>query len=202
MAEVRLLSGRKVNWAHPPKANAKCKLTLNGHAYTAGFRTLCHLNMTNNKAKKKFGHGVVVLQPPFNKSVGASAGTHDFDSVWDIYIPGVGWWDQQRFFRSLGWGIWYRHPPLFGNHEHGFTLPPRRSFARLGIKVGKYIDGGISIGGHKVTSSQLDDFYNHAFGLSGQHGHGSDKSWFPKDIDATIFNLKAYVQNRARKQSA
>lgn len=202
MAEVRLASGRRIDWNRPPPGNQICSLTLNGKKYKAGFRTLCHLNKTNNLAKKKFGVGVTVLQPPFNNTVPASAGTHDLDAVWDIWIEGVPAWTQQRFLRSLGWGDWYRHPPLFGNHQHMFTVPPHRGeipddFKQAGMKVGKYVDGGVSTVGHLVTSSQLVDYYNHAFGLSGQHEHGSDKSWFPPDIPETTFNLRAYVQRRA-----
>lgn len=202
MSEVRLASGRRIDWNHPPKGNQICSLVLNGRKYKAGFRTLCHMNRLDNLARKKYGHGVTVLQPPFNTSVAASAGTHDKDAVWDVHIEGVGWWEQQRFFRANGFGCWYRHPPLFGNHIHGFTLPPHRGgaeddFRQAGMKVGKYVDGGLSTVGHLITSSQLVDYYNHAFGLSGQHGHGSDHSWFPHDIGATTFNLRAYVQRRA-----
>lgn len=202
MSEVRLASGRKINWKSPPKGNQVCSLVLNGHKYKAGFRTLCHINRLNNLAKKKFGQGIVVLQPPFNDTVRASAGTHDKDAVWDLHIPGVPWWTQQKFFRQYGFASWYRHPPLFGNHIHGFTLPPHRGgaaddFKQAGMKVGKYVDGGWSTVGHLITSSQLVDYYNHAFGLSGQHGHNSDRSWYPSDIGATAFNLRAYIERRA-----
>lgn len=202
MADVRLASGRKINWKKPPKPNQICSLTLNGRKYKASFRTLCHLNQTNNQAKKKFDEGLTIFQGPFNTSVRASAGTHDFDAAWDVWINGVPAWEQQRFLRLLGWAAWYRHRPAFGNHQHMFTLPPRKGksinddFKQAGMKVGKYIDGGISTG--SSGSSQLLDYYNHAFGLSSQHTKGSDKSWFPKDIETTIFNLREYVERRAR----
>jgi hypothetical protein len=48
-----------------------------------------------------------------------------------------------------------------------------------------------------VGSSQLVDYYNHAFALSGKHDKGSDKSWFPSNIPATIFDLGDYVSRRA-----
>jgi hypothetical protein len=200
MPEVRKLSGRRIDWHHPPKANAMCSLVLNGHKYKAGFRSLCHMNRLNNLARKRFGHGIVVLQPPYNSTVAASAGTHDKDAVWDIHIPGVGWWDQQRFFRANGFACWYRHPPLFGNHVHGFTLPPHRGdpsddFKAAGIKVGKFIDGGLSLLGHTIGSSQIDDYYAHRNALV---GHAHDSSWFPRDIGATTFNLRAYVARRAK----
>lgn len=205
--EVRLASGRRIDWHNPPKPNTICswtKKTSGGKKIKASFRTIAHLNYLNNLALKKFDEQLVVIQPPFNTTVPASAGTHDKDAVWDVHIPGVGWWDQQRFFRSHGFGCWYRHPPQFGNHIHGFTLPPNHGgpfaddFKQLGTPVGKYVDGGISLLGHAITSSQLSDYWNHAYGLSGRHTKGSDKSWFPADIRKTIFDLDGYVERRAK----
>lgn len=208
MSEVRWGSGKKINWHNPPDSNDICSLVLHDsdgdtRTYKAGFRTLCHMNKLDGLARKKFDESIRVYQPPFNTKVRASAGTHDFDAVWDLYIPGVGWWDQQRFFRQYGFGCWYRHPPTFANHIHGFTLPPHRGedysddFKQAGMKVGKYVDGGLTTVGHLITSSQIRDYYNHAFGLSGQHTPGSDKSWYPSDIPATIFDLRRYVERRA-----
>lgn len=205
MAEVLFLDGHKVNWKNPPEGNKKMKWskkTYNGKTVFGSFRTICHLNRLNTLAVRRFGREIVVLQGPFNTTVAASAGTHDFDACLDVYIPGVGWWDQQRFFRANGFGCWYRHPPAFGNHIHGFTLPPHSGssvaddFRRHGFKVGIYVDGGYSTRGGLVTSSQLLDYYNHAFGLSGMHNKGSDRSWFPRNIESTIFNLKNYVERQ------
>lgn len=203
MSEVRTASGRRINWHHPPKSNQMCSLVLGGRKYKGSLRTLCHLNRLNNLARKKYGRGITVIQPDWHTGVAASAGTHDKDACWDLHIEGVGWWEQQRFFRANGFACWYRHPPLFGNHIHGFTLPPHRGdpsddFKAAGMKVGKFIDGGLSVLGHTIGSSQIDDYYRHAFGLAGQHGHGSDHSWFPRDIGATAFNLRAYIARRAK----
>lgn len=192
--EVRHLNGRPINWRNPPDPTRMCgwsKRTQRGKPIKGSFRTLCHMNRLNNLALRKFGEELVVIQPDWNKGVAASAGTHDFDSVWDIFIPGVGWWDQQRFFRANGLGCWYRHPPLFGNHIHGMTLPVPEGkvrgddFAVRGFKVGVFVPG------------QLTDYYNEAFGLSGRHTPGSDNSWFPKNKEATVFDLRAYVKRRA-----
>jgi hypothetical protein len=54
--------------------------------------------------------------------------------------------------------------------------------------------------GVQITSAQITDYYNHAFGLSGQHTPNSDHSWFPASIKDTIFDLKTYVAKRAKKQ--
>ena len=146
----------------------------------------------NNLALKKYGQEIVIIQSAYNTTVRASAGTHDYDAVVDLWIPGVGWWEQQRFFRANGLGCWYRHPPKFGNHIHGFTLPAPEGkyrgddFAMQGTKVGIYVPG------------QLEDYYKHAFGLAGMHTPGSDKSWFPKRIENTVFDLNTYVARRAK----
>lgn len=209
--EVRHLNGRPINWRKPPAPNKMCawsKRTSSGRPIRGSFRTLCHMNRLNNLALHKYGHEIVVIQSDWNTGVAASAGTHDFDATWDIYIPGVGWWETQRFLRANGFGCWYRHPPLFGNHIHGFTLPPREGssisddFKVRGFKVGIYVDGGYSSRGGLVTSSQIADYYNEAFGLAGRHSPHSDRSWFPKDKRATIFNLHNYVARRARLAEA
>lgn len=207
--EVVHLNGRKINWLKPPPATKKVMWTRrdsSGRRVTGSLRTICHLDRLNRLARKKYGVDIVVIQPPFNTTVKASAGTHDRDCCLDVYIPGVSWWEQQRFFRANGFACWYRHLPLFGNHIHGFTLPPREGqsisddFKVHGFVVGIYVDGGYSLDGHLVTSSQIQDYYNHAFGLANQHTPHSDKSWYPKNIEATIFDLGAYIKNRAREQ--
>ena len=70
-------------------------------------------------------------------------------------------------------------------------------FAVIGRTVGFLVDGGVSSEGHVVASSQLTDYYNHAFGLKDQHTTNSDHSWFPADIEATIFDLDRYIARRA-----
>lgn len=205
--EATRLDGKPINWNKPPKPTdmvAWSKKTTSGHSIRGSFRTICHMNRLNNLAIGKYGRELQVIQPDWNTGVAASAGTHDFDACWDVYIPGVSWWEQQRFLRKNGFACWYRHPPLFGNHVHGFTLPPREGnsisddFKVHGFKVGVYVDGGWSTRGRQVASSQIEDYYNHAFGLAGQHEKGSDHSWFPKDIPSTIFDLGAYVGRRKR----
>jgi hypothetical protein len=205
------LPGRKIDWANPPKPTRRCvwsKRATNGKRVTGSFRTICHLNRLNNLAIDKYGVGIEVIQPPYNTGVRASAGTHDYDATYDVYIPGVSWWEQQRFFRANGCGGWYRHPPLFGNHCHMFTLPYREGksisddWMVFGFKVGKYMDGGWSLYRRSVASSQIADYYAHAFGLSGAHTPGSDRSWFPANIEATIFDLGAYVAKRAASPKA
>lgn len=203
--EVLKLDGSRINWKHPPKATTRVKWTkktTSGKDVTGSFRTIAHFNRLNNLAIIKFGRGIEVIQPPYNKGVEASKGTHDFDCCADIYIPGVSWWAQQKFFRANGFWCWYRHPPLFGNHIHGFTAPPMEGrvraddFKMAGFKVGLYVDGGYSTEGRRVASAQIDDFVNHAFGLANQHGSNTDHTWFPDNLRDTIFDLDAYIAKR------
>lgn len=205
--EVVYLDGSKVNWRKPPAANRIMKWTkrdVYGREIRGTFRTLCHMNRLNNLAIKKFNREINVIQRDWNTGVAASAGTHDFDSTFDLWIDGVDPWEQQRFFRRNGLGGWMRSPAQgFSWHYHGFTLPPREGssisddFKVAGIKVGIYVDGGYSTRGYLATSSQIADYYNEAFGLSGRHTPHSDRTWFPSNKEATIFNLKKYVERRA-----
>lgn len=194
--------GRRINWSKPPEATTIVRWLHRGKTYKMSFRTACAMARLNNLARHKYGTELVIIQGCFNSTVAASEGTHDFDAVFDLYIPGVDWWEQQRFFRANGFACWYRHPPTFGHHIHGFVLPPREGssfsddFKVFGFKVGKYVDGGWSTFGRLITSSQIDDYYNEAFGLSEQHTRGSDKTWFPDDKAATIFDHEAFIERR------
>jgi hypothetical protein len=195
---LSLRTGKEVNYARPPKATTRVrwsKNTTGGKPVTGTFRHICHLNDLNNRAKARFGREIEILQSAYNTTVPASKGTHDYDGVVDLYIPGVDWWTQQRFLRRNGLGSWYRYPPKFGHHIHGLTLPPREGvsisddFAVHGFKVGVYVPG------------QLYDYYKHAFGLKDMHTPGSDKSWYPKAIEATIFDLNGYVTRQKARQA-
>lgn len=193
MTVLNLRSGNEVRWQNQQNPTRRVRWehdSMYGHPVEGSLRTIAHLDWMSARAEKVFGQRIVVIQPPFNTGVAASAGTHDFDACIDWYIPGVGWYKAQRFGRVHGDGCWYRKPPLFPNHIHGFTLPPHRKFR---TKVGIYVDGGLSQFGRLVTSSQLTDYYEHKSGLV---GHTHDPSWFPKNIDATIFDLSLFLQNK------
>lgn len=210
-SDVLYLNGRKIDWEKPPKATTRVMWSYrdtSGRKVTGSFRTIAFLTRMSNAAERRYGARIHVIQPPYNTTVAASAGTHDYDDCLDWYIPGVSWWEMQKFWRANGgWG-WYRYPPKFGNHMHGGCLPVREGksisddFKVGGFKVGKYVDGGYSLYGYQVTSSQIEDYYNHAFGLSGAHTKNSDKSWFPSDIESKVWSLGKYVAMRARKQRA
>lgn len=200
---VLTLAGKPVNWSNPPKATDKVlwsQRDTGGDKIIGSLRAICHLEDLQAKCLKRFGKPFRVIQPMNNTGVSASAGTHDFDFCFDGDIPGVSWADTNHFFRSNGVGGWVRTPSQgFSYHWHGFTLPPREGksisddFQVHGFKVGKYVDGGYSTTGRLITSSQIADYYNHAFGLSNHHTPNSDKAWYPSDIEATIFNLPRWI---------
>ena len=164
--------------------------------WTAG-----HLKQTIDVLKKKHpDKKLVIFQPSFNTNVELSAGSHDFDGVFDVWIQGMTGGVAQRFLRNQGWAAWHRHTGKFKNnvHIHMATIPPGlpakptatqvgAAYKKLGLKVGTLIDGGVTVTGKVITSSQIVDYYKHAFGLAGQHTPNSDKSWFPKDISKTIY---------------
>jgi hypothetical protein len=110
------------------------------------------------------------MQGCYNTGVAASAGTHDFDGVVDVEVENMDWLDGQRFLREHGWAAWYRFPPKFGNHLHAVSLG-------CPGPVGIYVPG------------QVDDYYAHRNGLA---GHDRDITWYPADIDSTVFDYPAW----------
>lgn len=194
---VLTLGGKQVNWHAPPKPTTMVmwhKRTTGGKIVKGSLRSIAALDRLNTLAIKKFGKGVEVIQSAYNTGVRASAGTHDYDACFDVFIPGVAWAEQQAFFRANGAGAYWRKPPAFGNHIHLFILPPREGkvvdddYRIFGFKVGKYVDGGWSLFGRKITSSQIGDYYSKRNALS---GHAHDPSWFPSP--QPIFDLNDYI---------
>ena len=215
MTVINPATGHEFRWnLHRPAPNAKAiwsQKSMYGQVVHGSVRHIAHIDRLNNLSKIHFHQGIEIIQPAYNDTVAASAGTHNLDATIDLHIPGVGWWTQQMFFRKYGLGCWYRPTSRtygWSNHVHGFTLPPHigttfaDDFKQGGFKVGIYIDGGYSTKGYRATSAQIDDYYKEAFGLSGRHTPGSDKSWFPDNKQATIFNLNAYIERRITAQKA
>jgi hypothetical protein len=197
---VLTLAGVPINWDKPPAPTTRVMWSKNdkyGRKVTGSFRHICHLEYTDQQARKEFGVGIQLFQPAYNKGYPPSAGTHDYDACVDAWIPGVGWLKQQGFFRRHGWGGWWRKPPTFTNHIHAFTLPPQEGvdrgddYAILGFTVGKFIDGGWSLYGRKIASAQLVSYYLKRSGLK---GNAADNTWFPPNIKATIFDLPEFVK--------
>jgi hypothetical protein len=206
---VLTLTGRNINWDKPPKATAKVmwsQRTTGGERIIGSLRTICALDRLNNLAKKRFGRGIIVYQGPYTTNRPLSKGTHDLDAALDIWIPGVPGFVQQRFVRANGGGGYYRYPAQgFMEHIHLFVLPhrhgtdPSRDYQRGGFKVGYLIDGGWSTSGRVVSSSQVADLFAHKDALK---DHSHDPSWFPDDIEATVFDLHKYIARRQTRSAA
>lgn len=197
---VLTLAGKPINWAKPPKPTTRVMWSqrdIYGRYVTGSLRTIAHVDYLNEQSKKEFGVGIRVFQPPYNRTVKASAGTHDYDACLDLYIPGVAWSTQQKFFRKHGFAAWWRKASKsWPNHIHGFTLPEQEGtnraddFDMAGFTVGYLVDGGWSTRGRPVASAQITSYYNHRSGLS---GNARDTSWFPPNIKSTIFDLSDYI---------
>lgn len=158
--------------------------TFKSSAWSAG-----HLQSTIERlAAKHPGAELHIFQTSYHKGFKPSAGTHDFDGVFDVQIVGMPWSAAQQFLRSCGWAAWHRKKPDFDTeHIHMATIPPglsgtpkaaavKNAYAKLGIQVGTFIP------------RQIEDYFAHAFGLKNQHVPGSDRSWHPKDIAKTIYS--------------
>lgn len=167
-------------------------VTLGGKKFRAGRRTAAHLEWTIERLAEKYPQArLVVIQACYNTGVEASAGTHDKDGVFDVEIVGLSWEDAQAFLRWHGWAAWWRHTgswaPRSKWHIH---------MASLGCPgpVGYLIDGGISLFGRVVASSQIADYRAHRDGLA---GHASDPTPHPANIDSKVFDYPAYVRFKA-----
>lgn len=204
---VLTLGGKPINWAKPPKPTARVmwsQKTTGGKTITGSLRTIAHLDRLNYLSIKKFGVGIQVFQGPYNTTVAASAGTHDYDACLDVYIPGVSWSTQRSFFRANGAAAFDRTKPTFSTeHIHYFTLPPREGvdvsddYKSGGFKVGYFVDGGWSTRGARVTSSQIADYYAKP-PRNALANHAIDNTWHPDDIEATIFDLDAYIARQVK----
>jgi len=111
-----------------------------------------------------------IIQGCYNTTIAASAGTHDYDAVLDVYITGLDWSGMQKIIRTYGGAAWWRYPAQgFTNHIHFVVLGYR-------TRVGIYVPG------------QVQDYYNHRTGLA---GHGPDPSWHPPH--QMVFDYTKYI---------
>lgn len=150
--------------------------TIYGQSIKMSRRTAAHLDWTKAElAREHPGAALLIIQGCYNTGVAASAGTHDYDAVLDVYIPGWSFSETQKFLRRKGWAAWWRYPPLFSSHVHMVSLG-------YTTRVGIYVPG------------QVSDYYAHKTGLV---GHYSDSSWHPADIAATVFQ---YFSQSAPKE--
>lgn len=203
------LAGKPINWSAPPQYATKVKwsrTTTGGRAVYGSLRSIAWLDHIDSLARKKFGKSVDVIQSAYNTGVAASAGTHDLDACYDVQIVGVPWLTQQAFFRANGAGAYARVEGWSTPHIHLFVLPPvfasgsvSERYDKAGLEVGKFVDGGLSSEGRTVGSSQIADYYMHRDATS---NHYIDNSWFPPNIDATVFDFHIYSRRMAPPKTA
>lgn len=177
-------------------------VTRMGRRFKASRRTVAHIEKTAAEFKRVFPHAsLVIIQTCYNRTVSASAGTHDFDACFDFGFTGTllpgkpieAQWDQlQHFLRRLGWGCWWRHTGPWAAqsewHVHGFSLPV--GLKRFTTTVGEFIDGGQTSLGRVVASSQLADYLAEKDGLA---SHGCDHTWRPSPISSSVFRYLPWV---------
>lgn len=177
-----------------------------GKTFKASQRTVAHLDWTIRRLRRRWPHArLQIIQTCYHAGVDASAGTHDFDCTFDVRIVGLPWRLAQRFLRNAGWAAWWRHDgqwaPRSAWHIHMISIPPGlagrdvtadqvgAAYKRIGIKVGKYIDGGVTTEGYVFTSSQVRDYFHRSTGLAARHADAADASWFPPNIAKTVYRF-------------
>lgn len=148
-------------------------VTLGDKTFQASRRTAGHLQWTIQRlASLHPGTHLHIIQTCYHVGTDASQGTHDKDAVVDIAIYGLTWGETQTFCRVHGWAAWWRQDwQGFSDHVHMVSLGTPEN--RLG----------------DLVPDQINDYYHHAYGLHLLHDPGSDRSWFPADIGATIFDF-------------
>lgn len=201
------------------RAGTVAQRTVAGVSFRCSNRTYWHLLWTIWWLRVRFPKArLQLLQPCYHVGVDASAHTHDFDCVVDVWIVGgvLGRdpWRAQKVLRKLGWAAWFRHTGTWAArsawHIHMISLPSGlpaaptaldvgKAYAALGIKVGLYIDGGYTTTGHVTATSQVVDYCTlHAEGLAGEHVQNDDLSWHPADFRTTVFR-RAWWFNRVAR---
>ena len=156
--------------------------TFNGRWLKAGERVWAALFAFQAWLDKHHpGLYVYVIQSAYHEGYAPSAGTHDRDRVLDVAVINrrTGrrvWLRARRWFRRSGWACWWRHTGSWWKpssyHLHQVLL------------------GGSCPVGYLVPG-QIDDYYHHKTGLV---GHLLEPGWYPKDIDATVFDFDAWLR--------
>lgn len=174
-----------------------------GHTFKASRRTVAWLDWLIADFHVIFPHSrLVMYQSCYNTGVSASAGTHDFDAVFDFGFTGTlgrpttfwRWLRFQRFIRNHCAAGWWRHTGSWSSpseyHVHCFVLPA--DLKHFTTEVGEFIDGGASQGRPGSSSSQLADYLDGSFGLVGEHSPRTDHTWRPRTIKS--FNYARWVR--------
>lgn len=174
------------------KANRVITVNFGGRFFKCSQNTYAALLRTQARLARKHPKAwIYVIQGSYNTGVAASAGTHDYDACLDVKIVGLPWQDAQDFLRSCGWAAWWRHTGSWASPSKWHIHMALLGAPEAGCTVGKYVDGGRTLFGRVVASSQYSDYYSHRTGLA---GHLSDSTWHPRDIAGTIFKYAPWLE--------
>ena len=156
----------------------------NGRPLTAGERVWAALLAFQAWLDKRHpGLYVYVIQSAYRSGYAPSAGTHDLDRVLDTAIVSnfTGrrvWLRGRRWWRRFGWACWWRH-------VGAWWKPSSWHFHQV------LLGGDCPVG--YLVPGQISDYYNHRTGLV---GHLLEPGWYPKDIDATVFDFEAWLSKQ------
>lgn len=158
--------------------------TFNGRSLKAGERVWAALIFLQAWLDKHHpGLYIYVIQSAYHEGYAPSAGTHDKDRVLDVAIinrrTGRRYWLRgRRWLRRHGWAAWWRHT--------GSWLRPSTWHIHMVL-----LGGNCPVG--YLVPDQIRDYYAHKTGLI---GHLLDPGWYPKNIDATVFDFEAWLQHQ------
>lgn len=181
-----------------PRQTDLIRVTRCGVTFTASRRTVAHIDYTLAAFRAAFPHAILtIIQSCYHKGVAMSAGTHDYDAVLDFGFEGhlttmggdADWRRLERFLRIHGWAAFWRNWPG-DEHVHAISLP--RWVKGIGYVfhtvVGYLIDGGMSLYGRIVSSSQVHDYVT---GLDALADHAPDHDWRPNP--QPVFSYKRWT---------
>jgi hypothetical protein len=144
--------------------------------------------------QEKLGYELSLTQGPYNKSVGASAGTHDLDGVIDL----SSWRMKQKVTvaRRNSWAMWPRKdlPGVWSAHAHGVLnrAKPMASLAVFQLEVAypNKWDGLASNGADTFVPHPTLDVFNY------------NEWWHDKLLDQRIDGLSARINTYVDKLAA
>lgn len=174
------------------QANQLITVNFGGRFFKCSQNTYAALLATQKRLAKAHPKAWIrVIQGSYNTTVAASAGTHDYDACLDVQIVGLTWAEAQSFLRSCGWAAWWRHTGSWASPSQWHIHMALLGAPAAGCTVGQYVDGGQSLFGRVITSSQYADYLTHKSGLA---GHVFDPTWHPADIAGTIFKYATWLE--------
>lgn len=168
------------------------QVSFGGRFFRCSQRTYAHLLKTQAALSRRFPKAYIrVIQGSYNTGVALSAGTHDRDATLDVQVVGLSWQEAESFLRAQGWAAWWRHTGSWASQSMWHIHMTSLGAVEAGCVVGYLIDGGRSLYGRTVASSQIADYYAHRDALV---THAPDPTWHPANIARTVFNYRTWLE--------